>query len=137
MEAIPCPVPAHLRVQQRLDAAADVTTLHTFLGNNAAVFINSTIGKFTKTRSSKPASKSDYYDGGMHRYDENQLFRKGPSGPCWWNRYHLNSSTVASLLANTLQSDFYLGGCKILAYQVDQKEYKDRTTRMYVPGVLR
>ena len=39
--------------------------------------------------------KSDYYDGGMHRYDENQLFRKGPSGPCWRNGYHLNSSTVA------------------------------------------
>ena len=39
--------------------------------------------------------KSDYYDGGMHRYDENQLFHKGPSGPCWWNGYHLNSSTVA------------------------------------------
>ena len=39
--------------------------------------------------------KSDYYDGGMHRYDENQLFRKGPSGPCWWNGHHLNSSTVA------------------------------------------
>ena len=41
------------------------------------------------------ALKSDYYDGGMHRYDENQLFRKGPSGPCWWNGHHLNSSTVA------------------------------------------
>ena len=39
--------------------------------------------------------KSDYYDGGMHRYDENQLFRKGPSGPCWWNGHHLNASTVA------------------------------------------
>ena len=40
-------------------------------------------------------TKSDYYDGGMHRYDENQLSRKEPSGPCWWNGYHLNSSTVA------------------------------------------
>ena len=37
----------------------------------------------------------------------------------------------------TLPSDFYLGGCQILAYQVGQKEYKDRTTRMYVLGVLR
>ena len=29
-------------VVHTLDAAAGVTTLHTFLGNNAAVFINST-----------------------------------------------------------------------------------------------
>ena len=27
----------------------------------------------------------------------------------------------------SLQSDFYLYGCKILAYQVGQKEFKDRT----------
>ena len=24
----------------------------------------------------------------------NQFFHKGPSGPCWWNGYHLNSSTT-------------------------------------------
>ena len=32
----------YIYILKRLDAAADVTTLHTFLGNNAAVFINST-----------------------------------------------------------------------------------------------
>ena len=40
-------------------------------------------------------------------------------------------------VACALQSDFYLGGYKILAYQVGQKEYKDRTTRLCVLRVLR
>ena len=48
-----------------------------------------------------------------------------------------SSSISVTLFLDSPPSDFYLDGYQILAYQVGQKEYKDRTIRMYVLGVLR